>query len=372
MVSNSYNNLSSLGRSNPDPRAEKLQGIIDRGRVRVPQVLREIEEEFHKRQDVVVKPGALGFRVVDGENGSGREIRAYLPSMEDLGFSGFSRGQLLARAGLPVAYADKLLGLGEDELLLDNLNTMLDRTCKDGLLLRIVDDTARGVLSPAYRRMDAAPIYEGFISAAVAAGYVPYTGRVTDYRYTLSFVLPEVFQPRPDEFILMGLSITTSDYGSSALVLPMNALRITCLNLCMGLDVMRSVHVGRRFESTDDLVTLSNKTHDLDNSATASAVADAVESSVKMQAALRDRIHEAAQAGGVNISDEVRKLRSKGIRKDIAESIKTAYEGALPVEILPPEASKWRLSNAISYIANGSGLAADVSLDLQKAAMDVL
>ena len=67
MVSNSYNNLSPLGRSNPDPRAEKLQGIIDRGRVRVPQVLREIEEEFHKREDVVVKPGALGFRVVDGE-----------------------------------------------------------------------------------------------------------------------------------------------------------------------------------------------------------------------------------------------------------------------------------------------------------------
>tara|TARA_Y100000034_G_scaffold63302_1_gene76595 strand:- start:2996 stop:3664 length:669 start_codon:yes stop_codon:yes gene_type:complete len=221
--------------------------------------------------------------------------------------------------------------------------------------------------------MDASPIFEGFIESALRAGYVPYTGAVTDYRYHVSFILPEVFQPSAHEFIVLGVAITTSDYGSSALKIEMLALRITCLNLCMGADVMKSVHVGKRFNTTEDLIQLSNQTHDLDNKAVASAVGDAVQSSIGLQAGVKNRILDAMESDcNININDEVKKLRQKGFKKDLAESVKVAFDSEMPVEFLPEVKNKWRLSNAISLIAKGSALPSDTRLDLQKQAMAVI
>jgi len=352
-----------------DLRQQKLDAIIEVGKNRVSTVLNDIQAEFESRRDMIVKPDALHFRVKG-------EIRTHIRGdalSSDLGFTGFAHGQLLARAGVPVAYANKLLDLGESELLINNINTMINRNCSDGLLFRRIGETVKGVLSPAYRRMDAAPIFQGFIESAIGAGYVPYNGAVTDYRYNLAFILPEVFQPADNEFIVLGIAITTSDYGSSALQVELLALRITCLNLCMGTDVMRSVHIGKRFDTTQDLIQLSNQTHDLDNKAVASAVSDAVKSSIDLQSGVRNRISLAMSENSVvNIADEVKKLRQKGIKKELAESVKAVYESPAPVELLPVHPGKWRLSNAISLVAGSDGVASDIRIDLQKQAFSVL
>lgn len=350
-----------------DPRAEKLNEIIEDGKVHVTEILQGVQTEFDRRKDVIVKPGSLDYKI-----NSGIELEI-AGEDEPFQLTNFARNQLLAKASIPVSFAERLMNLGETQLLKDNLGILNNRLNDDGLMLREVDNTVKGVLSPSYRRMDGAPIIGSFVEAAVEAGYVPYNGRITDYRYNVSFILPEVFQPGENEFLVLGLAITTGDYGSAALQIEMVVLRITCRNLMMGTNVMRSIHIGKRFNAEDDIVRLSNETHKLDNKAVASAVSDAVKSSIDLQAQVRKQITESAtNEKFINIDNEIAKLRKKGFSKDITEKIKSTYESELPVEVLPKENNSWRLANAMSFIANNSKIHSDLSLDLQKASMEVL
>ncbi len=353
-----------------DNREVKLQGIIEVGKSKVNSVLTDIQAEFELRKDFIAKPEAINYRV----NEEAKNFQAYIyKGGEDyLNFTNFSKTQLLNRLGIPVKFADKLLDLKESALLQENLEILTNRQCQDGLLFRQINNTVKGVLSPSYRRMDASPIFESFINSAISSGYVPYNGEITDYRYHVSFILPEVFQPSPNEFCVMGLAITTSDYGANALQVELLCLRISCLNLCMGNDVMRSIHLGRRFNTEESFVQLSNKTHLLDSKTVASAVSDSVKTSIDLQSKVKERILFAAENGGeaVNIANEIKKLRTKGVKKEIADDIKRTFESQLPVELLPEVKNRWRLSNAISLIANSQN--PDVKLDLQKHAMNVI
>ena len=356
-----------------DTRAQKLNNIIEAGKVRVPDVLQEIQTEFDKRQDIIAKPEGLLFSV-------GKDISTHIRRTdlsgeitEQMGMTHFARNQLLSKTGIPAQFADRLIEMGETTLLENNLNIMNNRLNEDGLLLRHIDNKIKGVLSPSYRRMDGAPIIGGFVEAALRAGYVPYTGTVTDYRYNICFILPEIYQPSENEFLVMGIAITTGDYGSCALQIELVALRISCLNLMIGTDVMRSIHIGKRFNAEESIVILSEKTNELDNKTVASGVSDAVKTSIDLQTGVKNKIKEAAESTvEININEEIAKMRKKGFSKDLAESVKLNYEAPLPVEMLPQSKNLWRLSNAMSLIANYQGTPKDVSLDLQKQAMAIL
>lgn len=356
-----------------DTRHEKLNSIIDAGHIKVSSVLHDIQKEFDLRRDIIVKPEKMQF-TTNGEIGLKIQdtILDGIGINESLTFTNFARNQILNRAGIPVKYAEKLIELGESDLLLENLDKMSARLCGDGLLIRRINNMIKGVLSSAYRRMDASPIFEGFIESALSAGYVPYTGAVTDYRYNVSFILPEIFNPSPNEFIVFGVSLVTSDYGSSALCMELTILRITCLNLSMGTDVMRSIHIGKRFDTTENLIELSNQTHDLDNRAVASAVGDAVKSSINMQSGVKALIENSMIDDKFSLLEEIKKMRLKGFKKEFAESVKNTFEAEVPVELLPVGRNKWRLSNAISMLANGASVSSDVKLDAQKYAHSVL
>ena len=355
-----------------DTRSDKLQGVIEVGKRKVETVLNDIQTEFELRKDFIAKPEAINYRV----NKEAKNFQAYIYDGKASGnhyldFTNFSKTQILNRLGIPVNYANKLLELNEFDLLEDSLERLTNKQCKDGLLFRQINNTVKGVLSPSYRRMDASPIFESFIKSALSAGYVPYNGEITDYRYHVSFIIPEVFQPSENEFCVMGLAITTSDYGANALQVELLCLRISCLNLCMGNDVMRSIHLGKRFNTEESFVQLSNETHILDSKTVASAVGDSVKTSIDLQSKVKERIFFAAENNGdINIANEIKKLRTKGIKKEIAEDIKRTFDSNLPVEVLPVIKNRWRLSNAISFIANSQ--TPDIKLDLQKQAMNVI
>jgi len=117
---------------------------------------------------------------------------------------------------------------------------------------------------------------------------------------------------------------------------------------------------------------LSSSTHDLDNRAVASAVSDAVKSSIDLQAGVKNRIELAMVSQEINLDDEMLKMRKKGFSKELVTSVRGTFDSQLPVELLPQIKNKWRLSNAMSLIANSTEILPDARLDLQKAAMEVL
>lgn len=358
-----------------DEREAELNSIIATGQTKTTNVLSQIQKEFETRQDFIVKSNVMDFEInnKDVRFGVVSEFRDFGKNVingDRMSFTHFARNQLFNRCKIPVTYADRLLDLGESELLLDNLDIMNNRYNSNGLLIRHIGGKVKGVLSPSYRRMDASPIFLSFVESCTKDGYVPYDGRVTDYRYHVSFILPEVFNPSEGEYIVFGLSITTSDYGASALTVEQIILRITCKNLAIGNDIMRSVHIGKRLNTQEDFVQLSDETHILDSKAVASAVSDVVGNAKKLNDDLRNMILSSMDRE-VDLKQALENIRKKGFGKAFTEGVGQMYESDLPIKLLPKEKTTWRLSNAISLIA-GSQKNEDIALDAQKLAMSVL
>lgn len=347
-----------------DEMKKKLDGIVQQGKANVATTLKDIQREYGIRQDFMVKPEALDF-VVD-EKG----IRAKVQSKE-YGFTQFSRNQVLERAKIPTAFANRLIEVGEHNLLKTNLNILKYRFMDDGVLIRKVDDTVKGFLSPSYRRMDASPIFEAFVNKAMKNGFVPYRGMTTDYRHQISFIRPEISEIAPQEFVVYGLNLTTGDYGSQAMQIEMMVLRIVCTNLAIGYDLLRKIHLGKRFNGGEDnFISLSSKTYELDTKAIASAIGDVVAQSAKHIEIVNKTVKDSASQN-VDVKKVLDGMKKKGFGKDILEKIKNTYELPAPVELLPQTPSNWRLSNTLSLIAQ-SVEDKDTRIDLEKESFAVI
>jgi hypothetical protein len=344
----------------------KLQMYVDEGRVKATAGLEKLTAEYGLRKDYMVRPEAVKFAetptltpLVDG--------RAY-------NLTSHSHGQLLSRASIPNTFADNLTAMGRQDLLRHNLRELLPQVSEEGLLFRTVGDTAKGILSPSYRRMDASPIFEGYASHSLKAGLVPYRGDVTDTRAYLSFLQPQVIELAPSEYVVLGTELRTSDYGNGALQYNLSVLRLLCQNGMVGMDMLRKVHLGRRFDGqefagTGGVIELSNRTMELDNQTVRSALQDTISGIGRqmkaLEATLRDKAGES-----VNLVAALDKLRKGGMRKETAERVKTMYEAQLPVEALPETPGIWRLANVVSMLANST--IGDEHLNLQDAALTLL
>ena len=370
----------------------KVAAIIEKGKVNVANGIREIQAEFMGREDLVIRPAALDFEVngkgifpiVKGARKAGPVVlddiieatkRKPLEDVIDetvrrFSLTGFSQDQLLERARIPKIFYDRLQDLGEHALLRHNLNELLPKTSPEGLMIRHINGLAKGVLSTAYRRVDASPVIEAFFAATIGAGYIPYRANNTATRYAVTLARPVIYTPmiNPDgkpEVILMGLQVTTSDYGKGALNVNLVILRIWCANLAFGNNVLRQIHLGRRIEGDGDVIELSRQTIELDTKATASAIRDVVKSANKQFDALAARIQGAA-AKEIDIEKAIADLRKKGMAKETTDKVKVLFETEQPVETLPAGGSAWRLSNVLSLLANTA--TGDEQLDLQEAA----
>lgn len=341
---------------------EKLQRLLDEGKTSVVEALESIQHEFKIRRDLLAKPVSIGYLA---DSGSVNVIVGDKPYT----LTDYSEGQLYQRLGIPRIYAKKLLKLGEENLLKRNLERLTDRLEKQGTLFRIVDNRIKGVLSSSYRRMDASPIFETFIEEGKNIGFQPFRGFNTSYRYQISMVYPSLLEITPGEYVVYGINLTTSDYGASALRIDLSILRIVCVNLAVGADILKKVHLGQRFNSNEWLVELSQQTHDLDSRTVASAVRDIVRKS----SCYIDDLHHIIVAKAdreINLGKVLEKLKKKGFRKEITDSIKLQYENDM-TELLPPYQGAWRLSNAISLVSHASEKS-DERLDLEQEAMNVL
>jgi hypothetical protein len=347
----------------------KLTEVIERGRASTRKSLEDIVREHSIRKDFIARPeGGFSCLLQDGKLvvSVGDDLRQTY-SMTD-----HAEEQLLSKAGLPKNYKDHLIRIDETGLLTHSLDRLLKKTAESGVMMRRVGDTIKGVLSPSYRRMDASPIFGAFVSESVTAGFVPYRGAVTDTRYVLSFLKPDILEPIPGDFCVFGVQIRTSDYGFGAMQFNIFVLRVICVNLATGLNLFRKIHIGRRIEVGEDdadVIDISERTASLDVETVASAVRDATRSSVRYFAPLAKAI-EGASSDVPDVSKALQDLKKKGLKKDLLEKVHLLYESPMPVEILPPEPSSWRLANTLSFLANGES--GDDRLALEDASFQIL
>lgn len=270
-----------------------------------------------------------------------------------------AQGQVFGRGFKRLSgYANAVLedgNVAEVGQLIQTLNTHY-KTRDERYLTRSLDREVNGnvktqmlgFLSDHYKVIDSRPTAETFVKECGNLGLVPLEGTVTDTRAYMKFILPKVFEPVENEVMAFGLTYQNSDYGNGTLLIAAFMYRCWCTNQAMMDDMLRQVHLGAKLP---DGVVFSDETKRLNAKTSCSAMRDVIQGSLSEEAvgALCTKIETAATA---KMSWKQLNEKLKDMTKGERESVKVAFEGP-DVEMLPAGGeTKWRASNAVSFIAN--------------------
>jgi hypothetical protein len=352
---------------------EILGGMIEQGRVSGAEVIEKVITEVPT--DRIVRGSVLDFdgNIDDREPGSSDGI--FVSTVENsnvisLDIHSHALQQICGRSNFPWRYAQYLRdedrrGWGSN-LLANNLNELYKRQ-NNRFLLRSYDDHLRGFLSDRFRRLDSRPLIEAFANACKKLDAVPVQGYATDTKVALKALLPRVFEPVPNEVLAFGVCWENSDYGNGAHSIRMFVLRLWCTNYAIADEGLRQIHLGKRLS---DQISFSQKTYELDTKATASAVSDIVTSSLGSKKT--EEFCEVIKRANDDKIDPKRAIAKykKQLSKGETTEVTEVYNSP-DVELLPSGNTRWRLSNAISWVA-GETENVERKLELMKVAGEVI
>lgn len=333
---------------------QKIEEMIHASVPRVQRVIEQVENDVP--QDAVVPGRMLRFALrEDKQLIMGQDVAG---GMKGIYGNGVSRihdhafDQICARANIKhlVTVMKELRARGDwgQELVARNLNNIYSHLNGERFLLRSVRGELRGFLSDQYRRLDSRPLLEAFVSAIKRFGARPVDGFALQTKMNVRAILPMVFEPFPGEIMAFGAQLSDSDFGDGKLTLSGFVLRMWCTNLATTEDVLSQVHLGRKLS---DSVVFSQQTLELDTRAMASAIDD-VAAHVLAPAAVNRYIDLVKRANDEKIGpDQIHAWTKKNLTKVESEKAVEKFSSA-DVELLPPGQTRWRWSNALSWLAN--------------------
>lgn len=357
------------GRGITRARAEEIlhSKLLPQWRGETGDTFRRLVEQAGLMEDRVAPATALSFAWANGNATPSRgEVVSTAGHLTTTvgGATLNTHANALQQAGgltdIPAAYVTTLLA-NDPELLTYNLNRRMHAR-PNRQLVRSVRGTARAVLSDKYRRLDSRPILENLSAEAQKLGLMPMGGIATDLQFRIRLAVPQVFEPLEGEFVMLGLDWSNSDFGRGAHDITAFLLRVACANGAVRDSAFRQVHLGKRL-SADGV--LSEQTLQLDTMAAASAAGDVVRAYLE-PARIEERLNEVRAAAARDVTPmAVDAFLKKHLGKEGAARAAETYRSA-EVEMLPPGNSVWRLSNALSWLANEAE--GDARADLQEAA----
>jgi hypothetical protein len=277
--------------------------------------------------------------------------------------------QLASRYGFPGRYLTDLRGSAwGKKLVSENLNALAEHHAEgDKFLVRRVGDQVRGVLSDNYRADDSRPAIDALIGIARDFGAIVADGTALDTKTSVKILIAEPVEVFPGEWAVFGADYRTSDFGDGARELCGFIERLLCLNGATVTTNFRRVHLGKKIA---DEAEYSAKTRRLNDQFTASATRDMArallgpESIRKMIEQLR--VNHAAGISPDQIKAELKTTVNKGDEKAIIDAFNSA-----DVHMMPAGQTRWRFSNAISFLATQKDDARE-KLDLERLAGNVL
>jgi hypothetical protein len=334
---------------------QKMEKLIEDGRQKAGRVIEEVTSNVI--QDRVVKTKAVSFLDTD----DGWTLRA---GDRHSVLHPHAWQQVLSDAGMPKLYADKLESMSNGtewgpDLVAHNLNTIFSHRETQRNLVRESKGQVKGWLSDKFRRLDSRPLLEAFAGACHANGLMPYEGFALETKVRMRAILPKVFEPVENEVMVVGLEWGNSDYGDGGHVVKVFVNRVWCTNLATMEDVLRQIHLGKRL---NDDIEYSQETYRKDTEANVSALQDVVRAAIG-PAKVHGWMDAISQAAERTVGKDIATLL-KELDKETAAKVVAAYESPDVVN-LPPGNTVWRLSNAVSWIAQSNDVAPEKKLDMQ-------
>ncbi len=325
---------------------QKLEQMIHVAVPRVTNVIEQVQNDVPN--DAIVYGKKLKFSA--GENG----IRLLLPQDDDnvLDIHDHAFYQICDRPKIKnlstVMRELRSRGQWGKELVAENLTEIYGHFNGDRFLTRTVRGELRGFLSDQFRRLDSRPLLEAFVGAIARYGARPVDGFALQTKMNVRAILPLIFEPFPGEIMAFGAQLSDSDFGDGKLSVSGFVIRMVCTNLATTEDVLSQIHLGRRLS---DSVTFSQHTLELDTQAMASAIDD-VAGHVLGSGAINNYVGLVKKANEDKIEpSQIQSWVKKNLTKGESEAAVQKFKSA-DVELLPPGQTKWRWSNALSWLAN--------------------
>ncbi len=289
-----------------------------------------------------------------------------------------ARDQVFQNARMPKTFEKAIVDEAGGQmwgklLIAQNVNEVLSRRKDQRNLIRHEGDAngqVKGFLSDKVRRLDSRPLLDACMGAAGEIGLVPVQGVSSDTKCRVRAIMPQVFEPIPNEVMLFGVEWGNSDYGDGGHVVNLFCTRVWCTNMAMMEKCLRQIHLGK---ALSDDISYSDRTYQLDTKTNVSALKDTVKHVIGpakingMLAAIK-----AAGSSEIKGKDGIDGILKKFLdNKSDVEKVKALYEGP-DVQNLPAGNTIWRLSNAVSFFAQAKGISADRRLELEQAAGDMV
>ncbi len=309
--------------------------------------------ETYQPKDVVIRGKKLHF--------INNEVGEYFVNDEHL--HNFAYNQVIDRSkvGRPFSTFLNQSDWGK-QLLVQNLNTVY-RNSSDNFLLRSVNNEVRGFLSDRYKRLDTRPLIAAFMQAIQGVGAVPYESHFTDTKIALKAVMPKVYRLSETEVITLGVIFSNSDFGNGPLDVSIFCERLICLNGMIASRDLRKVHLGSKLTEN---VAWSEKTLQYDTETTASAIGDIVQG--QLQKDNLEKFLDSLKKADKELMEpnQIQTFLKKELSKERTEEVIDSFNSADIIN-LPAGQTRYRLSQAISFVANQISNEEE-KLDLQRLA----
>lgn len=334
---------------------EKLNNAFKKNGGNASQSIIQLMQRNEMSNDAVVPlkevlfDGGNGFHAIYTDKGAddGTVVTMHKNAVE----------QVATTLGLPSSYVAEL-STGNDwmpRLAATITNTTIEHTVTDKrVLLRMVGDECRAVLSDKYRRMNMPVILGTFAREAKNAGAMLFDGYCGDLRSHLEVLLPKIeivnTENNGELYMAFGMQISSSDFGKGALDLRLFNYQAVCENGMTMRSVLRKVHLGARIE---DEFAFSQKTYDLDTQTVSSMVGDIVKKFLSEET-VQQQIHamQKDSAVAVNMEERIKHLPKLGISKDEQAMLSELLYESDPEKGISGANTLLKLKQGVSWVAN--------------------
>jgi hypothetical protein len=318
--------------------------------------------------DRLVPPAALRFvGVTDARKKTTVRVHYTQRNEESpsIGVHRHALTQMCTKVGIPLTYVNNLAVPTPEwrvALLCTNLNELFAKSFELPdlrFLHRHVGDELRAFLSRRYNRnLASQPMFNAFVHACRSVGAKPMEATASDIRFSLKYIIPQVFQPFPGEFLCVGVECANSDFGAGKLAISQTIWRLAAGTSIVLDESISRVHIGSVIES--ETLDLSDETAAKEVDTQASAIRDIVTEKLSI-ASLKALVEAVGRAHEEEISwPNLRKQLASIISKKEVKTLENLLDSADTIIDLPPPGTtrdgrriptKWWASSAVSYLA---------------------
>jgi hypothetical protein len=296
----------------------------------------------------------------------------------DYTVNNWSGSQLANFTDIPKAYFDRLK-VEKPELLAQNVNHGLKRIPQNdetkSRLVRVLDGKVRGFLSHRYRVLDGYDLMEATLPLLIHNQFEVVSSEVTEKRLYLKAVSPKITgEVGLGDVVQYGIMISTSDVGAGSLRVEPFLMRLVCLNGLILPKSFRQAHLGRSNAEKEIQELLSSETKRQDDKVFFMKVRDYFEATMrpeffmgeikKLQESREQKINNFDLEEVVETTMTSVGVTGKYVRDGILSALASGNQNA--------GLTKWGLINSFTAAAKLDDLDYDTSVDLERAAGQIL